>query len=525
MAKEQKQEQPKDKDTRTKSTGLPRRDDDYSAWYNELVHVADLAEHSAVRGCMVIKPYGYAMWENLQRALDARIKATGHKNAYFPLFIPKSFLQKEASHVEGFAMECAVVTHSRLSKNAAGQLVPDPESKLTEELIVRPTSETIIGESFARWVKSYRDLPLLINQWANVVRWEMRTRLFLRTMEFLWQEGHTVHADYDDAEAETVRMLEVYREFAEEVLAMPVIVGRKTEREKFAGALHTYCIEAMMQDRKALQAGTSHNLGQNFARGFDIKYLSKEQKEELCWTTSWGVSTRLIGGVIMTHGDDQGLVLPPSLAPVHVVFIPIRAGKPEERAAVEAYLRPIIDKLQAQAFQGRALQVEVDLTDARPGAKHFEWEKKGAPVRVEVGPRDMEAGKLVMALRTGGEKVTLDKDEFAGKILEILAGVQRGLFERALAFREQHTRVLDSRAEFDAFFTPAKDPPEIHGGFVRGGWCGRDACEAEVKERHKVTIRCIPVRGPLAEPHSGACVACGQPAQAGLPRVIWAKSY
>ena len=526
MAKDQKDKgASKDGGSKTKSSALPARDQDYSGWYNELVGVADLAEHSAVRGCMVIKPYGYAIWESIQRALDSRIKATGHKNAYFPLFIPKSFLQKEASHVEGFAMECAVVTHSRLKKDAAGQLGPDPESKLTEELIVRPTSETIIGESFARWVNSYRDLPLLINQWANVVRWEMRTRLFLRTMEFLWQEGHTVHADYDDAERETLQMLEVYREFAEGVLAMPVVVGRKTEREKFAGAMHTYCIEAMMQDRKALQAGTSHNLGQNFARGFDIKYLSRDQKEELCWTTSWGVSTRLIGGLIMTHSDDQGLVLPPAVAPVHVVFIPIRVGKPEERAAVEAYLAPLIARIRSQAFAGRALEVEVDMSDARPGAKHFEWEKKGVPVRVEVGPRDMEAGNVVYALRTGGDKQTIARDELGAKILDILGGVQQGLFDRAAAFRDQHTQVMDSRAEFDAFFTPKSDPPEIHGGFVRGGWCGSEACEAEVKEAHKVTIRCIPVQGPWAEPFSGPCVACGQPAQAGQPRVVWAKSY
>ena len=510
---------------KTKASELPKRGDDYSAWYNELVSVADLAEHSAVRGCMVIKPYGYAIWENIQRGLDRRIKATGHKNAYFPLFIPKSFLQKEASHVEGFAMECAVVTHSRLKKAPDGTLGPDPDSKLAEELIVRPTSETIIGESFARWVKSYRDLPLLINQWANVVRWEMRTRLFLRTMEFLWQEGHTVHADFADAERETLQMLEVYREFAEDVLAIPVIVGRKTEREKFAGALTTYCIEAMMQDRKALQAGTSHNLGQNFARGFDIKYLSKDQKEELCWTTSWGVSTRLIGGLIMCHSDDAGLVLPPAVAPVHVVFIPIRCGKPEERAAVEAYLKPLIERIQGQAFQGRALEVHVDMTDARPGAKHFEWEKKGVPVRVEVGPRDMEGGKVVYALRTGGEKQTVGRDELGEKLISILAGVQASLLEKARAFRDEHLRVMDSRAEFDAFFTPKSDPPEIHGGFVRGGWCGSEACEAEVKEAHKVTIRCIPVQGPWAEPHGGTCVACGKPAQAGQPRVIWAKSY
>ena len=516
----------KQQQTKTKSTGITPRSEDYSAWYNEIVAVADLAEHSAVRGCMVIKPYGYGIWENIQCGLDQRIKATGHKNAYFPLFIPKSFLQREAQHVEGFAMECAVVTHSRLKKGDDGALVPDPDSRLAEELIVRPTSETIIGESFSKWVKSYRDLPLLINQWANVVRWEMRTRLFLRTMEFLWQEGHTAHADYEDAERETLQMLEVYREFAEDVLAMPVIVGRKTEAEKFAGALHTYCIEGMMQDRKALQAGTSHNLGQNFARGFNIKYLSQDQKEELAWTTSWGVSTRLIGGVIMSHSDDAGLVLPPAIAPVHVVIIPIRAGTDEERAALDAYLAPLLDALRGKAFAGRAIEVEVDLGKDRPGPKHFAWEKKGAPIRVEVGPRDMEAGNVVYALRTGGGKTVISRDEFGEQVLDLLSGIQRGLYEKALAHREEHTKILDDRAAFDAFFTPEREErPEIHGGFVRGGWCGAAGCESEVKDTLKVTIRCIPTQGPLAEPFQGNCVACGAPAQEGLPRVIWAKAY
>ncbi len=500
------------------------RGDDYSAWYNELIEVADLAEHSAVRGCMVIKPYGYAIWEAIQRQLDDRIKATGHLNAYFPLFIPKSFLQREAAHVEGFAMECAVVTHSRLKKGPDGQLVPDPESALAEELIVRPTSETIIGESFARWVQSYRDLPLLINQWANVVRWEMRTRLFLRTMEFLWQEGHTVHADYDDAEAETMRMLEVYREFAENVLAMPVYVGRKTEREKFAGADHTYCIEAMMQDRKALQAGTSHHLGQNFARAFKIEYLSKDQKQETAWTTSWGVSTRLVGGLVMTHSDDKGLVLPPAVAPFHVVVIPIRCGKPEERAAVEAYLAPLMKKLEGATFRGRPVRVHVDLTDQRPGAKHFTWEKKGVPVRVEVGPRDMDQGNLVYALRTGEEgKKTISRDAFADGLLGLLEDYQQGLLARARAFRDEHTVDVDDKGAFEAFFTPKnEDKPEIHGGFARAGWCGDDACEAQVKEKHKVTVRCIPFD---AAAHTGPCVWCGKPGKADQPRVLWAKAY
>jgi prolyl-tRNA synthetase len=509
-----------------KDSGLPKRDERYSEWYQEVVKVADLAEHSAVRGCMVIKPYGFALWENIQRDLDRRFKATGHKNAYFPMFIPKSFLQKEKEHAEGFALECAVVTHHRLTTDDDGNLIPDPESKLTEELIVRPTSETIIGESFSKWVNSYRDLPLLINQWANVVRWEMRTRLFLRTAEFLWQEGHTVHADYDDAERETRQMLEVYRAFAEDVMAMPVIVGRKTDSEKFVGAEHTYCIEAMMQDRKALQAGTSHNLGQNFAKAFEITFLGKDQKEQLAWTTSWGVSTRLIGGLVMTHSDDNGLVVPPALAPVHVVIIPIRCKKDEDKAAVQDYLAPVLETLKKKAYRGRAIEVEVDYGKDRPGAKHFAWEKKGVPIRVEVGPRDMDEGKLVYVTRTDAEKVSVSKDVFADQVFELLEAVQRELFTRAKAFREEHTRTIDDRAAFDAFFTPENaEQPEIHGGFALGGWCGDEGCEKEVKDALKVTIRCLPLDGELAKPFSGPCVACGKPAAEGQPRAVWAKSY
>ncbi len=511
------------KKTETKSTGLPLRSEDYSGWYQEVIKSADLAESSAVRGCMVIKPYGFAIWEAMKAGLDRRFKATGHKNAYFPIFIPKSFLQREANHVEGFAMECAVVTHHRLKKDKDGTLIPDPDSKLSEELIVRPTSETIIGESFSKWVNSHRDLPLLINQWANVVRWEMRTRLFLRTMEFLWQEGHTVHADYDDAERETLQMLDVYQEFAETVMAMPVIVGRKTEREKFAGAEHTYCIEAMMQDRKALQAGTSHNLGQNFAKAFDITYLSKEQKQTTAWTTSWGVSTRLIGGLIMTHSDDGGLVIPPALAPVHVAIIPIRCKKDADKDAVNEYLAPLLASLRSQAYQGRALEVEIDMSKDRPGAKHFAYEKKGVPVRLEVGPRDMEAGNVVYKLRTGGEKITCTREEFGEQILGILGGIQTALFEKAKAFRAEHTRDLETRAELEAFFTPENaEKPEIHGGFARGGWCGETPCEEEVQGSLKVTIRCIPLK---AEPFAGSCVGCGKPSKADQPKVVWAKSY
>jgi prolyl-tRNA synthetase len=502
------------------------RGEDYSAWYNELIEAGQLAEHSAVRGCMVIRPYGYAIWEHIQRQLDDRIKATGHQNAYFPLFIPKSFLAKEAKHVEGFAMECAVVTHSRLMKDPKGEgLIPDPDSELEEELVVRPTSETIIGESFARWVKSYRDLPLLINQWANVVRWEMRTRLFLRTMEFLWQEGHTVHADFEDAERETRQMLEVYREFAENVLAMPVLVGRKTDRERFAGALTTYCIEAMMQDRKALQAGTSHNLGQNFAKAFKIEYLAKDQKLTTAWTTSWGVSTRLIGGLVMCHSDDKGLVLPPAVAPVHVVIIPIRCSKPDERKAVEDYVAPLLAQLQGKTFRGRPITVKIDMADTRPGAKHFEWEKKGAPFRVEVGPRDMEQKNLVWISRTGTEKTTVSRDAFGEQLPLMLEAYQKALFDRALAFRQEHIRTIDDPKEFAAFFTPKnEEKPEIHGGFALAGCCGE--CEVEAKERFKITVRCIPLEGePNSAPYQGTCPISGKPSKAGQPRVVWAKSY
>jgi prolyl-tRNA synthetase len=507
----------KEKPSQQKDKGLTSRAADYSAWYNEIVETADLAEHSPVRGCMVIKPYGYAIWETIQRTLDGMIKATGHKNAYFPMFIPKSFLEREAKHVEGFAKECAVVTHSRLELGPDGKLVPG--SPLEEPLICRPTSETIIMDSFKRWIQSYRDLPLLINQWANIVRWEMRTRLFLRTLEFLWQEGHTAHATFEDAEEETRKMLEVYRIFAEDTMAMPVYVGRKTDSERFAGALHTYCIEAMMQDRKALQAGTSHNLGQNFAKQFDITYLSKEQKQELCWTTSWGVSTRLIGGLIMTHSDDQGLVLPPKLAPIHAALVPIWKTD-EERAKVLAYAQELKAGLERHAYGFGRIAVELDARDLRPGAKFFEWEKKGVPLRIEVGPRDVAAGNVVVATRASGEKQTLPREKLVADAVALLDSVQRQLYEKAKKFRDENTVRLDDRDSFYAFFTPKNaEKPEIHGGFARSGWCENAACEAKVKEDLKVTIRCIELDAP-AEPTK--CVLCGG---ASPRRAIWAKSY
>jgi prolyl-tRNA synthetase len=501
-----------------KQPSMTKRADDYSAWYNEIIANADLAEAAeVVRGCMVIKPYGYAIWETIQRTLDGMIKATGHKNAYFPLFIPKSFLQKEASHVEGFAMECAIVTHSRLTKNDKGVLVP--ASPLEEELIVRPTSETIINHFFKKWVQSYRDLPLLINQWANIVRWEMRTRLFLRTLEFLWQEGHTVHATFDDAEEETRKMLEVYRLFAEETMAMPVYVGRKTDREKFAGALHTYCIEAMMQDKKALQAGTSHNLGQNFAKAFDITYLSKDQKQEVAWTTSWGVSTRLIGGLIMTHSDDAGLVLPPKLAPTHVVIVPIWKTDEEQKKVIE-YAQGIKAGLQKHAYGFGRLEVELDTRDLRPGNKFFEWEKKGVPLRVEVGPRDMAAGNVVVARRFGGEKETLPKDKFVADAVSMLDAMQKALYDKAKKFRDENTVAIDSRDEFRKFFTPKNaDKPEIHGGFARSGWCESGDCEKAAKDELGVTIRCIELD---AKDEKGHCGFCGKDSKR---RVLWAKAY
>ena len=501
-----------------KTAITPTRSEDYPEWYQQVVKAADLAETSPVRGCMVIKPWGYAIWENIQRDLDRRFKKTGHKNAYFPLFIPMSFLQKEADHVEGFAKECAVVTHSRLEADEEGKL--QPAGPLEEPLIVRPTSETIIGELFSKWVQSYRDLPLLINQWANVVRWEMRTRLFLRTAEFLWQEGHTVHASKEEAMEETKKMLQVYAGFAENFMAVPVITGEKTEAERFPGADATFAIEAMMQDRKALQAGTSHFLGQNFARSSDIKYLSAEGKEEYAWTTSWGVSTRLVGGLIMTHSDDDGLVLPPRIAPSHLVIIPV-TPKEETRKQVLEYCRTLKTELEAQSYHGEPVRVELDDRDIRGGEKAWSWIKKGIPLRVEVGPRDMEAGSVFVGRRDRApkDKQGIAREAFVGEIADLLEEMQSGLLAKAKAFRDEHTREITTKAEFVEFFTPKNsEQPEIHGGFASMGFCCDSELEDQIAKKYKVTVRCIPEASADEEL---PCVFTGKPGK----RVIFAKSY
>jgi prolyl-tRNA synthetase len=508
----------------------PTRAEDYAEWYQQVVRAADLAENSAVRGCMVIKPWGYAIWENIERVLDRMFKETGHKNAYFPLFIPKSFLEKEAEHVEGFAKECAVVTHHRLIAGKDGGLVPDPNAELEEPLIVRPTSETIIGASFAQWVKSYRDLPLLINQWANVVRWELRTRLFLRTTEFLWQEGHTAHATDTEAREETLRMLDVYATFAENYLAMPVIRGPKTASERFPGAVDTYAIEALMQDRKALQAGTSHFLGQKFAEASGIRFLDASGTLQLAWTTSWGASTRLVGGLIMTHSDDDGLVLPPRIAPAHCVIWPVFRGE-DTRAQILEVIQSIAKSLRAARYDDRALEVEVDLRDTSGGDKQWEWIKKGVPLRIEVGPRDLAAGTAMVTRRDQGAagKQSIPFAELPARIPALLEQIQTDLFARAVAERDAHTVAIDSREEFDRFFTPKNaNKPEIHGGFALSHWCGSPNCEAALKDALKVTIRCIPTYGimgasaasRISEP--GKCIVCGEPSSS---RVVFAKSY
>ncbi|HEX3528417.1 MAG TPA: proline--tRNA ligase [Thermoanaerobaculia bacterium] len=504
----------------------PTRTEDYAEWYQQVIKAADLAENAPVRGCMVIKPWGYALWENIQRELDAMFKATGHKNAYFPLFIPKSFMEKEAEHVEGFAKECAVVTHYRLVHGKDGGLIPDPDARLEEPLIVRPTSETIIGAMFAKWVQSYRDLPLLINQWCNIVRWELRTRMFLRTTEFLWQEGHTAHETAADAEEETRKILNLYADFAESFMAMPVIRGKKSIAERFPGAVDTYSIEAMMQDRKALQAGTSHFLGQNFARASEIKFQGREGTEEHAWTTSWGVSTRLIGGLIMTHSDDDGLVLPPKLAPSHVVILPI-VRSDDTRDLVLNYVDQVAAELRSQMYERRPVIVEVDNRDTRGGQKQWEWIKKGVPVRLEIGPRDAERGTVSFARRDRAfnEKMDVPRAELPARLLDVLAEMQAGLFERAKSFRAANMHPIGSRDEFFAFFTPKNaERPEIHGGFAVSPWCGDAKCEGEIKEALKVTIRNLPLE-PLegiAESGSGKCVVCGKEKQA---TAVFAKSY
>ncbi|MFW2479504.1 MAG: proline--tRNA ligase [Lentimonas sp.] len=496
----------------------PTREEDYPEWYQQVVKAADLAENSPVRGCMVIKPWGYAIWENMQRDLDRRFKETGHKNAYFPLFIPMSFLQKEADHVEGFAKECAVVTHSRLEADEDGKL--QPAGPLEEPLIVRPTSETIIGELFSKWVQSYRDLPLLINQWANVVRWEMRTRLFLRTAEFLWQEGHTVHATSEEAMEETRKMLDVYADFSENIMAVPVITGEKTEAERFPGADATFAIEAMMQDRKALQAGTSHFLGQNFSKSSNIKYLSAEGKEEFAWTTSWGVSTRLVGGLIMTHSDDDGLVLPPRIAPSHVVIIPV-TPKEETREEVIAYCRELEKQLKDQYYMDGRVRVEFDDRDMRGGEKAWGWIKKGIPLRVEVGPRDMASNSVFVGRRDRApkDKQSYARDEFVAGLPTLLDEMQAGMLAKAKAFRRANTKEITSEAEFVEFFTPKnQNNPEIHGGFASMGFCCDSELEDQIAKKYKVTVRCIPNATVNEE------VACAFTGKSGK-RVIFAKSY
>ena len=500
-----------------KTAITPTRAENYPEWYQQVVKAADLAEASPVRGCMVIKPWGYAIWENIQRVLDKRFKDTGHQNAYFPLFVPKSFLEKEAKHVEGFAKECAVVTHHRLELNDKGELIPAGE--LEEPLVVRPTSETIIGAMFAKWIESYRDLPLLINQWANVVRWEMRTRLFLRTTEFLWQEGHTAHATADEAREETRRMLDIYVEFVEQYMAMPVIAGEKSEAERFPGAVTTYCIEAMMQDRKALQAGTSHFLGQNFSKAQEIRFQDVEGKLEHAWTTSWGVSTRLIGALIMTHSDDDGLVLPPKLAPSHIVILPITA-KAENPHDVIAYCKKLRDDLQNKVYAGRAIEVLIDERDIRGGDKMWGWVKKGIPLRVEVGPRDIAAGTVFVGRRDGAEKQSMARDAFVDGAAALLEEIQQGLLKRARENLATHTRKIDSKEELYAFFTPKNaEEPEIHGGFALMHWSGDHEVEEKLKTELAVTLRCIPLKD---EDGPGTCPMTGKPSK---QRVIWAKSY
>ncbi len=499
----------------------PRRAEDFPEWYQQVVRAADLAENSDVRGCMVIKPWGYGIWENMQRVLDGMFKATGHKNAYFPLFIPLSYLAKEAEHVEGFAKECAVVTHHRLEGDGQGGLRPAPGAKLTEPLVVRPTSETIIGATYAKWVQSYRDLPILINQWANVVRWEMRPRVFLRTAEFLWQEGHTAHETESEARAETEQMLRVYETFARDYLAIPVFVGEKSEAERFPGAVQTLCIEAMVQDRKAIQAGTSHFLGQNFAKASGIEFLSRNNTREHAWTTSWGVSTRLIGTLIMAHGDDDGIILPPRVAPAHVVIMPV-IPKPEARVAVMEAVEKLAAALRAQSFAGEPIRVEVDARDIGGGAKSWEWVKKGVPVRVEIGPRDLEKGSVAVARRDRGvkEKEFLATDVFVSGAGAMLESIQQVLLERATALRDAHTVEINSREEFYAFFTPKNaERPEVHGGFALVHWNGSREVEEKIKEDLKVTIRCIPhVEGS----GPGICPFTGEPS---TRRVVFAKSY
>ncbi len=485
---------------------LTSRSTDYSQWYLDLVLKADLAENSAVRGCMVIKPYGYAIWEKMQRVLDDMFKETGHSNAYFPLFIPKSFLSKEADHVEGFAKECAVVTHYRLKSSPEGGVTVDPDAKLEEELIVRPTSETIIWNTYKNWIQSYRDLPILCNQWANVVRWEMRTRLFLRTAEFLWQEGHTAHATREEAIEETERMVHVYEKFAQEYMAVPVVVGLKSANERFAGAVETYCIEALMQDGKALQAGTSHFLGQNFAKAFDVTFSNKEGKQEYVWASSWGVSTRLMGALIMSHSDDNGLVLPPKLAPIQVVIVPIYKGA-EQLEAISQRLEPIISELKK-----RGISVKFDDNDTKkPGWKFAEYELKGVPVRLALGSRDLENGTIEVARRDTLTKETYSIEGIEDHIEQLLEDIQKNIYQKALDFRAKTTKTVDTYEEFKVAIE--------EGGFILAHWDGTPETEEKIKAETKATIRCIPLQGDKTP---GVCMVTGKPSS---QRVLFARAY
>jgi prolyl-tRNA synthetase len=490
------------------SKEITSRAQDYSQWYNDLVIKGGLADHSEVRGCMVIKPYGFALWENMRDQLDRMFKDTGHVNAYFPLFIPKSFLSREAAHVEGFAKECAVVTHYRLKNDPnGGGVVVDPEARLEEELIIRPTSETIIWNTYRDWIRSYRDLPLLINQWANVVRWEMRTRLFLRTAEFLWQEGHTAHATAGEAIAETKQMLDVYAAFAEEYMALPVIKGVKTESERFAGAVDTYCIEALMQDGKALQAGTSHFLGQNFAKAFDVRFSDKSNQLDYVWATSWGVSTRLIGGLVMAHSDDDGLILPPRIAPLQVVIVPIYKGE-ERKDALDAKGREL-----AAGLKAAGIRVKYDDNDnSRPGFKFAEYEMKGVPVRIAMGLRDLDNGTVEVARRDTKEKSSTPMAGLSGHIAGLLETVQKNMFDKAKAYRDSHITRADTLEEFERLL-------DEKGGFVLAHWDGTPATEEAIKERTKATIRCIPLNNL---PEEGKCILTGKPSH---QRVLFARAY
>ena len=489
------------------SKGITSKNDDYSQWYNDIVIKADLAEHSSVKGCMVIKPYGYSIWEKMQEVLDHKFKETGHSNAYFPLFIPKSYFSKEAAHVEGFATECAVVTHYRLKNDGNGNIIVDETAKLEEELIVRPTSETIIWNTYRGWIESYRDLPLLINQWANVVRWEMRTRLFLRTTEFLWQEGHTAHATAEEAIEETEKMLDVYADFAENWMAVPVVKGKKTPTERFAGALDTYCIEALMQDGKALQAGTSHFLGQNFAKAFDVKFTSKAGKLEHVWATSWGVSTRLMGALVMAHSDDAGLVLPPRLAPIQVVIVPIYRGE-EDLKKISTFVDELIPKLK-----GLGVSVKYDDRDSqRPGFKFAEYELKGVPIRLAIGGRDMENGTVELARRDTKEKFTVPQNGLDIFIVQLLQEIQENIYNRAHQFREEHITEANSYEEFKALL-------DGKTGFISAHWDGTAETEKRIKEETKATIRCIPLNNKQED---GVCILTGKPS---IQRVLFARAY